>query len=326
MNSIDTLPASLNSVPDTTASAIPGLEAISDPAALAALLHLLGQPETKTSFVPEQPEDKLPPPAGLLLTDADDAAAAPGLPLEKSPSFPAPPVTLTQPPPVSPETLPLTQNAPLTLPPAPSHLPPAATKTDGETPDSPDQQPASEMSETLGDEILQAFVAQSSSQPLTAAAPAPVSSPSTVDQTARIDAFVNQIVDRILVTDPVSGQNAQVHIKIADHILPGSEIRLWRGEGGQLNVNFATTSPQSAQVLADASQLLAQRLDERLHLSQPVVVTTNIAMASTSDERLHLSQPVVVTGRTEGDGLPQDGRSRQYQSIYELLEAEQQSA
>jgi hypothetical protein len=66
-------------------------------------------------------------------------------------------------------------------------------------------------------------------------------------------------------------------------------------------VSFHTTSVQSAQILTDASQLLAQRLNERLALPIPVVVT-------------------VQSGEND---TPRDGRSRQYQSVYEMLAASQ---
>jgi type III secretion system needle length determinant len=160
--------------------------------------------------------------------------------------------------------------------------------------------------EAIGDDILQSLNAQSSQQPPVNVVHAPTEAAPVVrvDQAARIETFVSQIADRILVTDPLGGQNAQVHIKIADAVLPGTELQLWRGDGGQLNVNFATTSPHSAQILADASQLLAQRLNERLALSMPVIVS-------------------VQNGDSE---MPQDGRSRQYQSVYDMLAAQQQSA
>lgn len=158
---------------------------------------------------------------------------------------------------------------------------------------------------TMGDEILQSFAAQSSTTPpATTTAGTAIAQPAHVNQAERIEAFVNQITERILVTDPLSGQNAQVHIKVAEGIFPGTELQLWRGEAGQLNVNFATTSIQTAQVLTEAAQLLAQRLNEKLALPMPAVVT-------------------VQSGNGE---MPQDGRSRQYQSIYDLLAGEQQSA
>jgi type III secretion system needle length determinant len=168
-----------------------------------------------------------------------------------------------------------------------------------------DDSDASKPQDAMGDDILQSLNAQSS-QPSVNVVNAPTDAAPVVrvDQAARIETFVSQIADRILVTDPAAGQNAQVHIKISDAVLPGTELQLWRGEGGQLNVNFATTSPQSAQILSDASQLLAQRLNERLSLSMPVVVS-------------------VQTGDSE---MPQDGRSRQYQSVYDMLAAQQQSA
>lgn len=158
---------------------------------------------------------------------------------------------------------------------------------------------------TMGDEILQSFASQSSANPgVTTSSGVAVAQPVHVNQAERIEAFVNQITERILVTDPLSGQNAQVHIKVAEGIFPGTELQLWRGEAGQLNVNFATTSLQTAQVLTEAAQLLAQRLNEKLALPMPAVVT-------------------VQSGNSE---MPQDGRSRQYQSIYDLLAGDQQSA
>lgn len=153
----------------------------------------------------------------------------------------------------------------------------------------------------MGDDILKTLNAQSQSpvQPSQAPLTNETLAPAGQSQSMRIETIINQVVDRILVTDPLSGQNPQIHIKIADHVLPGTELQLWRGDGGQLNVQFVTQSSMASQALLDASQILSQRLTEKLNVPMPVIVT--------------------VQNQGEG-GMPQDGRSRQYQSLYDLNE------
>ncbi len=149
-----------------------------------------------------------------------------------------------------------------------------------------------EGSNTLGNAILQSLGSQSSTggaAPLTG-----------VDTTARIEqvsTLMSQMADRVLVTDPLHGQMPEVRIKLADSVMPGTEVRVWREEGGQLRVEFDTVSPYWARVLNEASPLLAQRLNERLQVAEPVQVTVQ-----------------------QQGGQPEDGRSRNRQSPWDLAQ------
>lgn len=151
-------------------------------------------------------------------------------------------------------------------------------------------------STSLGQSILQTLGAQSS----VAAQPAvndPVVRPVlTVERIEQVSALMTEMADRVLVTDPVHGQTPEVRIKIAEHLMPDTEVRVTRDTSGQLRVEFETVSPQWARALNDASPLLAQRLSEKLPHGE--------------------AAPQVVV-QQQGE-QPQDGRSRNRHNPWEL--------
>ncbi|MES2596707.1 MAG: type III secretion HpaP family protein [Verrucomicrobiota bacterium] len=147
---------------------------------------------------------------------------------------------------------------------------------------------------TLGHSILQSLDSQSTAA---AAAAAQVSGPATADRIEHVSNLMNEMADRVLVTDPLHGQNAEVRIKIAENIMPGTEVRVWREDGGQLRVEFDTTNAYWARVLNDSTTQLSQRLSERLNLPEGAQVTVQ-----------HES------------GQPQDGRSRNRHTPWELAQ------
>jgi type III secretion system needle length determinant len=138
--------------------------------------------------------------------------------------------------------------------------------------------------DTLGSAILDSFFSQSSS----VSAPAPVAgaeAPNPVaDRVAKIENLMNTMLDRVLVTDPLSGQNQEVRIKFQDGILPGTEARLWR-EDGRLMVEFVSTKAESVRWLEGSIAMLSQRLDERLSHTSPSQVTVNSSGDAPSDGR-----------------------------------------
>ena len=71
--------------------------------------------------------------------------------------------------------------------------------------------------------------------------------------------------------------------------MPGTEVKLWKGEGGRLHIEFDTTSPQWAKILSESVSALADRLGARIHLHETPAVTV----------------------RHSGGDMPGDGRSRQ---------------
>ena len=143
---------------------------------------------------------------------------------------------------------------------------------------------------TLGHSILQSLDSQST-------AAAQVSGPATAERIEHVSNLMNEMADRVLVTDPLHGQNAEVRIKIAENIMPGTEVRVWREDGGQLRVEFDTTNAYWARVLNDSTTQLSQRLSERLNLAEGAQVTVQ-----------HES------------GQPQDGRSRNRHTPWELAQ------
>lgn len=160
------------------------------------------------------------------------------------------------------------------------------------------EQPISDFA-NLGHSILHSMDSQSAAA---AAAAAQVSGPATADRIEQVNSLMNEMADRLLVTDPLHGQNAEVRIKIAENIMPGTEVRMWREDGGQLRVEFDTTNAYWARVLNDSTTQLSQRLSERLNLPEGAQVTVQ-----------HES------------GQPQDGRSRNRHTPWEQ-EQEQANA
>lgn len=148
----------------------------------------------------------------------------------------------------------------------------------------------------LGQSILQSLDSQSA-----AAASAQVSGPATAERIEQVSSLMSEMADRVLVTDPLHGQNTEVRIKIAENIMPGTEVRVWREDGGQLRVEFDTTNAYWARVLNDSTTQLSQRLNERLNLPEGAQVTVQ-----------------------HDGGQPQDGRSRNRYTPWELAQQDNQ--
>ncbi|MDF2377666.1 MAG: hypothetical protein P1U81_15615, partial [Verrucomicrobiales bacterium] len=105
----------------------------------------------------------------------------------------------------------------------------------------------------------------------------------------KMEALIAKVATRVLVTDPQSGQNPEVRVRVAPDLMPGTEVKLWKGDGGRLHIEFDTTSPHWAKVLSESVSGLADRLGARIHL--------------------HETPEVIV--RHSGGDMPGDGRSRQ---------------
>lgn len=138
--------------------------------------------------------------------------------------------------------------------------------------------------DTLGSAILDSFFSQSSG----ASAPAPVAAGEAAsplaERVAQIENLMHTMADRVLVTDPLSGQNQEVRIKFQEGVLPGTEARVWR-EDGRVMVEFISTKADSVRWLEGSIAMLSQRLDERLHQTAPSVVTVNSSGDAPSDGR-----------------------------------------
>jgi hypothetical protein len=162
---------------------------------------------------------------------------------------------------------------------------------------------AQNSSTTLGSTILDSFFAQSTvptaASAATASATPGAAGVDMTDRVAKVEALMHGMVDRVLVTDPLSGQNQEVRIKFQEGVLPGTEARVWR-EDGRVMVEFISTRADSVRWLEGAVAALALRLDERILQAAPSQVTVN-----------------------SGGDSPADGRSReQYQSDQESPQEE----
>jgi|GEM_PF-1756465 len=145
----------------------------------------------------------------------------------------------------------------------------------------------------LGQVILQSLDTQSSAS--AANVVASVNGPAHIERVEQVSALMTEMADRVLVTDPLHGQTQEVRIKLAESIMPGTEVRVWREEGGQLRVEFDTTSGYWARILNEASPLLSQRLNERLNLPDAALVNVH-----------------------QQDRQPEDGRSRNRHTPWEV--------
>jgi type III secretion system needle length determinant len=143
---------------------------------------------------------------------------------------------------------------------------------------------------SLGDAILDSLSKTQSVAP--AEAPLPTDGGS-------LENVVQQICDKILVSDPASG-GREVRITLKDSILPGTEIRLLQ-DAGRLQVQFVTDNVDSQNRLAQHQAALQSLLSERLE-GRDVVV--EVAMESGAENM-------------------GDGRSRQQRDAQEEYERQE---
>lgn len=146
--------------------------------------------------------------------------------------------------------------------------------------------------QNLGSAILQTL----GHQPVPAAAQSNGQAGAT-ERVTEVSNLITQMADRVLVTDPLHGQTQEVRIKIADNVMEGTEVRVWREDGGALHVEFDTTSAYWSRILNEASPLLSQRLNERLPSGTEAQVTVQ-----------------------QQGHQPEDGRSRNRQNPWELAQ------
>lgn len=103
---------------------------------------------------------------------------------------------------------------------------------------------------------------------------------------ARIEELLTKVAHQVLATDTVSGQRPEVRVQVAPDLMPGTEVKVWKADGGRLHVEFETTSPQWAKILTDASSILADRLAGKVNLGEmPVVIVQNSSQNELSSDR-----------------------------------------
>ena len=77
-----------------------------------------------------------------------------------------------------------------------------------------------------------------------------------------LDAIVDKLVERILVSEPKPGGQAEVRVQLNDLALRDTEIILQRGADGLLSVRLVTDNASSMQTLVAAQQTLKEQLEK----------------------------------------------------------------
>ena len=116
---------------------------------------------------------------------------------------------------------------------------------------------------------------------------------------ARIIEIGNLVAERILVTAPELNQKQEVMILLKENVLPGTQVRITRGEGGTLQLVFDVRGQ-------DASNLIHQNVG---------------ALKDTLQNKL--GESVNVSVKTEGQGREEnEGRSRGQRNLIDEQEDE----
>jgi type III secretion system needle length determinant len=90
-----------------------------------------------------------------------------------------------------------------------------------------------------------------------ATAAAAEAAPATLDSSLDIE----NLVDRILVSDPVTSARNEVRLSLNDSAIADTEVILSRGADGLLSVSFSTANASSMQTLVAAQSALKEALE-----------------------------------------------------------------
>jgi type III secretion system needle length determinant len=107
------------------------------------------------------------------------------------------------------------------------------------------------MAGAMGDAILQALSGGKTEEPARTEAP------------PALNQMIDEIADRVLVSEPGTTDHAEVRIQIKDSILPGTEVRIAE-VNGELQISLHTESQQSFDLLNRHVEVLQSRLEQRL--------------------------------------------------------------
>ncbi len=77
-----------------------------------------------------------------------------------------------------------------------------------------------------------------------------------------VDELVDKLVQRILVSEPETGKQAEVRLQLSDGVLRDTEVVLQRGLDGLLSVRLVTDNASSMQTLVSAQQALKEQLEK----------------------------------------------------------------
>ena len=114
---------------------------------------------------------------------------------------------------------------------------------------------------SLGEAILQSLT---KGEPQVAKA----EGPAQTTPTQSLDGIVQQVADKVLVSDVSGGREVRIFLK--DSVLPGTEVRITQN-AGKMQVQFVTDSSKSQDILAQNQAALQQRLSEKLNTHDVVV-------------------------------------------------------
>jgi hypothetical protein len=120
--------------------------------------------------------------------------------------------------------------------------------------------------------------------------------------------LVSQLAERILVSASDALGGREVRITLREDVLPGTEIRIQRQEGGSLSVSFVTNDLQAEQMLGSGSlKDLQNTLVDKLQVEVKVyTVRTDGGLTAESGSRQ------TGGGRNGNQDEQRDGRSRQH--------------
>jgi type III secretion system needle length determinant len=137
---------------------------------------------------------------------------------------------------------------------------------------------------------------------------APVEPPSAPNSS--LSDMVQQVADRILVGDSGDTGQPEVRIMLKNEVLDGTEVRISENAGAY-EITFVADNKDVENFLANRQEQISTALGEKLDREIKVAVTDRDGTPNQSgDER----------GRQQGQGQPDDGRSRNQRSVQDERE------
>lgn len=93
-------------------------------------------------------------------------------------------------------------------------------------------------------------------------------------QGTRLSDTINEIVDKLLVSESSLSGKDEIRISLKESVLPGTEVRISK-DGGAVRIELVTTSDQSFQLLTSEKSVLENNLKDRLKDNVSVEVRFN---------------------------------------------------
>jgi|RhiMethySRZTD1v2_1073278.scaffolds.fasta_scaffold385235_3 hypothetical protein len=142
---------------------------------------------------------------------------------------------------------------------------------------------------------------------------------SEVDETAPVEPpapnsslsdMVQQVADRILVGDSGDTGQPEVRIMLKNEVLDGTEVRISENAGAY-EITFVADNKDIENFLANRQEQISTSLGEKLDREIKVAVTDRDGTPNQSGDQ---------RGRQQGQGQPDDGRSRNQRSVQDERE------